>query len=81
MGDLYVGAAVGKSIGQFAGMLQLNETCYTLILPLINAGEGEEVTREQLIANALKEYDTDEATISEYIDQIIEQLKQEGLLA
>lgn len=80
MGDLYVGAAVGDSVGKFAGMLQLNETCYTLITPLLNAKEGEDVTRQQLIDFALQEYDADEATLAEYVDKIVDQLKEEGLL-
>lgn len=80
MGDLYVGVPVGNASGKFGGMLQLNETCYTLITPLVNAQEGDDVTRQQLIDAALQEYDADEETIAGYVDKIVNQLKEEGLL-
>lgn len=80
MGDQYVGVPVGESTNKLEGMLQLNETCYTLISPLLNAKDGEDVTRKQLIDNALEVYDADEETLAEYIDKITNQLKEEGLL-
>ena len=75
IGKNYIGIAVDESATEFSGMLELNETGYDMVNLM-----QEETTREALIEKLLTVYNTDRETLSNYLDEVIAYLTEQGVL-
>lgn len=72
----YMGVAVGDDARAFSGVITLNETGYDICRLLT-----EDTSREAVIAQLSEIYDADHDTIGTYVDQVVDQLRSEGVLA
>lgn len=75
VGDTYMGVAVGESATQFSGMLQLNDVGYDIVSMMT-----EDVTKEEVVDKLLDIYDADRDTVMQYVDEVMDYLKAEGVL-
>lgn len=75
LGKTYVGVPVGESAKVFHGMLQLNEVGYDIVSMM-----KEEISREEMADKLLQIYDTDRETALNYIDQVVDYLKEQEVL-
>ncbi len=70
-----MGVAVGESAEQFHGMLQLNEVGYDMVSLM-----KESISRDEVVEKMLDMYDTDRDTVSKYVDEVVEYLKDNDVL-
>lgn len=70
-----MGVAVGEDARKFSGMIQLNEVGHDIVARMTS-----EVTRDKIVRGILEEYDSNEETVREYVDEVVEYLKNEGVL-
>ena len=75
IGGSYIVISTGDETVDLNGMITLNETGYYMWNKLT-----EDITKEQLIEEFLKEYDVDKETVSTDIDEFIEKLNSIGAL-
>ena len=75
IGEIYMGVAVGESAKQFHGMMQLNEVGYHIVSLMT-----EEISREEIVDKLLEIYDTDRESSLGYVDEVVEYLKEQGVL-
>ena len=75
VGPKYMGVAVGESAKRFSGMLQLNEMGHDIVSKMTG-----ETTRDEIVDQLLKEYDSDRATLEGYVDKVVAYLDSEGVL-
>ena len=73
--DEYIVMPTGENIAKFEGAVVLNEVSAFLFRQLENP-----VSREDLLASLLNEYDVDEATAAADLDALLKQLQEMGLL-
>lgn len=73
--DEYIVMPTGENIAKFEGAVVLNEVSAFLFRQLENP-----VSREDLLASLLNEYDVDEATAAADLDALLKQLREMGLL-
>lgn len=73
IGGSYIVIPTGSETVDLNGMITLNETGYFMWNKMQN-----EITKEELIGEFLKEYDVDEETVSADIDDFVEKLRSIG---
>ena len=77
MGDEVTAVAVGEDSAKFRGMLRLNSTAADIVRLLAN-----DITQEQLEETLRRKYDESApAEVHEFVNEFLEQLRREGLLA
>ena len=72
----YIAVPFGKSSQELSAMIQLNETG-AVIFEMLNNGD---VTYEAIVAALQQKYGIDEATATQAVDMILEQLRSSELL-
>lgn len=75
VGGLYMAVAVGEGAQAFKGMIRLNESAKR-IFELIQEKDSEDAVVEAL----KEEYEAEEAILRASVDNVMGQLKKEGLL-
>lgn len=76
VGNDYMGVAVGDSAKQFGDILQLNEVGYDIVSLM-----KEEISRDEIVEKLLDIYDDDRDTVGKYVDEVVEYLTENELLA
>lgn len=76
IGSTYVGAIAQQNAHLFSGVIQLNEVGYFIVSCL-----RDDTGREQIVDALLAEYDVDRQTAMECVDDVIDYLRQEGVLS
>lgn len=72
----YVIIPTGKTVLEFNGLITVNEVGQSLWKML-----QEEVSFEELVQGILEEYEVEEAVAREDIQEFLDQLKENGILA
>lgn len=75
LGKTYMGVPVGESSKSFHGMLQLNEVGYDIVSMM-----KEDISREEMADKLQELYETDSDTAFAYVDQVVEYLRDEGVV-
>lgn len=75
LGKIYIGVAVGKDAESFSDILRLNDTMQDIVQIL-----KDDVSHENVIHRMLDKYNTDEATMTEYVDSVLDMLQNYNLL-
>lgn len=75
IGKSYVSVAVGKSANDFHGVIKLNEVGYDIVTLM-----KEETTEEQMVEKLLEMYDADRETITQYVRDVVEYLKEQEVI-
>ena len=76
VGDSYLSCATGKLAKQFSGFVRLNETGAFLWEIL----SGADVTKEDMVAKMIAEYDITSDIARRDIDLFVENLEKNGIL-
>lgn len=75
VGRTFVGVAIGEDAKRFSGMIQLNGVGHDMVALM-----QSDITRDEIVKKILAEYDSDEATVGKYVDDVIAYLMKEGVL-
>ena len=76
IGGSYIVIPTGSDTVDLNGMITLNETAYFMWNKLQN-----DITKEELVDEFLKEYDIDRETVSDDIDEFINKLRTIGAIS
>ena len=90
IGETYLGAAVGQNAHLFNGVLQLNEVGHFIVSALAEITErmstdSSDMTEEKILSlltdSLTKEYAVDRSTAQSAVQNVLNYLKTEGVLA
>lgn len=75
VGEAYIGVSVLEDAEKYPGMLILNESSRDIAEKL-----RREISREELIAEVMEEYDGDRDEITEWVDEVLDFLKEKEVI-
>lgn len=75
IGDGYAAVTYGKDVDSFSGMIRLNETAKSIFECL-----KEETSIDEIVEKMLAEYDTDEKTMRNSVETVINQFNESGII-
>lgn len=75
VGEAYIGVSVLEDAEKYPGLLILNESSKDIAEKLCR-----DMTKEELIAELMEEYDGEKDEISEWVDEVLEFLKEKEVI-
>ena len=82
MGETFLAAAIGQNAHLFNGVLQLNEVGHFIVAELAQLPDMQEQDIVNLLTESLtKEYAVDKATAQSAVQNVLDYLKAEQVLA
>ena len=80
IGDTWLGTAVGQNAHLFNGVLQLNEVGHFIVSRLATSDIPDDLVITSLADQLTKEYAVDSATAQSAIINVLDYLREEGVL-